>query len=283
MKKRNRFRKIKTFFNLIRGKKCVNHKFNFEIHLTDACNLNCKGCFHFSPLANKNSNYPLDEFKNDINRIAELFNNHFGWIHLLGGEPLLNDNIKEYLIYAGETIKGGKISLLTNGILLNKMDDEFFKICKKYSITISVTKYPIQLDYNEIEKLITSHGCRCEFFGDKRKDTSFMTASLNLKSSMPYKNNFLRCKFSNACVTLNHGKLYYCSIPAYIYLFNAYYKKNLVTNMDEIDIYNHDKKEILNFLRTPHQFCKYCDIRYRQEHKMPWNISKKEINEWVRN
>ena len=73
-------------FGFFFGKKPRRNPFNFEIHLNDHCNLNCKSCLHFVPLAKPDSHYPLDEFERDIKRLCSLFDGKFGWIHLLGGE-----------------------------------------------------------------------------------------------------------------------------------------------------------------------------------------------------
>ncbi len=43
-----------------------------ETHLVDHCNLNCKGCSHFSPLSSPNfADY--NQFTKDLTRLSELF------------------------------------------------------------------------------------------------------------------------------------------------------------------------------------------------------------------
>jgi MoaA/NifB/PqqE/SkfB family radical SAM enzyme len=54
------------------------------IHLTDHCNLNCRGCDNFSPLADKR-NVDVAVFERDIARIAEL--GGVSDLQLLGGSP----------------------------------------------------------------------------------------------------------------------------------------------------------------------------------------------------
>ena len=65
---------------------------SFEYHLADHCNLNCKGCDHFSPIAETKLT-EFTQFKKDINRMSELFEKKAKSIHILGGEPLLNPEI----------------------------------------------------------------------------------------------------------------------------------------------------------------------------------------------
>ena len=63
---------------------------SFELHIADHCNLKCKGCIHFSPLAEEKF-LDTDIFQRDCQRIAELTdNNRLGKIRLMGGEPLLH-------------------------------------------------------------------------------------------------------------------------------------------------------------------------------------------------
>ena len=50
----------------------VNKKqIRFIVDIVDHCNLNCKGCGHFSPLASK-SFLDLETFENDLRR-------NYGW------------------------------------------------------------------------------------------------------------------------------------------------------------------------------------------------------------
>lgn len=67
-----------------------------ETHVADMCNLKCRGCMHFSNIA-IHPNYPdLQKFERDFRRLSELFSNIF-IIRLMGGEPLLNPGLGEYI------------------------------------------------------------------------------------------------------------------------------------------------------------------------------------------
>ena len=61
------------FYAFFTGKKPSRKRFNFEVHLIDSCNLNCKCCVHFAPLAKPSSFYLLEEFEKEIKRLSELF------------------------------------------------------------------------------------------------------------------------------------------------------------------------------------------------------------------
>ena len=263
-------------------KKPKRNPFNFEIHLTDSCNLSCKGCMHFAPLAKGNTDYPLEEFESDFARISTVFKGRFGWVHLLGGEPLLNKRINEYLDIVGRNVKNGTVDLITNGLLLPSMDESFFVSCKKNNIRIAITKYPVGFDYDKALEAVLSRGCQGYFFGDRGREGEFCSPSLVPDSSASPSQTYFHCVLANACVTLDHGKLTYCSLPAFARLYNDYFGKTFEAEGEFIDIYENDKKAIVDFLRTPHAFCRYCDIKTRDNNPVKWEQSKKRKEEWLK-
>ncbi|MBR6713350.1 MAG: 4Fe-4S cluster-binding domain-containing protein [Selenomonadaceae bacterium] len=65
-----------------------------ETNLIDSCNLNCKGCTHFSVLFNRKEIYPLETFRRDIRILSS--KSDILRFRLLGGEPLLLNNLDKY-------------------------------------------------------------------------------------------------------------------------------------------------------------------------------------------
>ena len=65
------------------------HKRTLELHVTDHCNLNCKGCSHYAPIADGFyiSLEELEEYYNIIKSRGLIF---FSTLRLMGGEPLLH-------------------------------------------------------------------------------------------------------------------------------------------------------------------------------------------------
>ena len=275
------FQRHERIHGFLFGKKPKRRLFNFEIHLNDECNLSCRGCFHFAPLVHGKSPYPIDEFAADLKRIGEIFHGKFGWVHLLGGEPLLNENVIRYLDIARQHIKKGTVDLVTNGLLLPKMKEDFFEACRRNHIRVAITRYPIPLDYDKLLSLVRAHGCEGYVFGDRTASDSFSLPALDPKSKTSSKRNYLHCILANACVTLDHGKLTYCSLPGYVRLFNDAFGHTFDDEGDWISIYGHNKKEILDFLRTPHPFCRYCDLEKRLNNPIPWSKSEGKKEEWL--
>ena len=91
--------------------------------------------------------------------MKDLFKDKIGKLMLLGGEPLLNPNIVP-IMHMSRKILGNSctIKVITNGLLLPKMKDEFWDECISSNIALEYTKYPVQFDYIQIENEIRGKG-----------------------------------------------------------------------------------------------------------------------------
>ena len=70
-------------------------RLQFSVSLAYHCNLNCKGCAHFSPLSP--AQFPdFEEVERDFARLSELFAGKCKYVCLMGGEPLMNPQIEDY-------------------------------------------------------------------------------------------------------------------------------------------------------------------------------------------
>ncbi len=256
---------------------------NFVYSLSEHCNLNCAGCDHFSPIADKEFS-DVEEFGRDIKRLSAIFSGKCRRIALMGGEPLLCPDINKYLIKSREYFKDSQICIVTNGLLLGKMRSDFFSSCLKNNIEIEYTKYPVKYDYDLIHKMIEKKGITIRAYGntnDYQKDLYFIPLDLDGKQNIEW--NFSHCVHANNCIQLKHGRLYTCTIIPNINHFNKRFHKDLkVVQEDSIDIYDASitQKKILDFLSKPVPFCKYCDVKNRT-YGHEWRISSGNMKEWT--
>ncbi|MDR2803173.1 MAG: radical SAM protein [Treponema sp.] len=262
----------------------------FDVHIAEQCNLSCSGCLHFSSLAS-NAFIDIEKYESDCKRISELSGGEIDEIHILGGEPLLNPRIIDIMKMSRSYFPHGTIMIITNGILLKNQPDEFWDCCRTNNILIRISVYPINLDYTFIIDKAKAYRVQLEFTGKIISNGGKIVAAGNLRwlklpidingMQNPRTSNAL-CGFSNSCFQLVEGKLYKCCRIAYIKYFNKYFNVNLeVTEDDYIDIYKaKDMDEILDRLRKPAPFCRYCklDTIYNA---VEWVRSKKEISEWI--
>ncbi len=254
---------------------------NLEYHLAEHCNLNCKNCDHFSPLA-ESCLAKIEDFEKDIKRFAQLSKQKLKKLNLLGGEPLLNPQIIDFMRIARENFPKSNIQIITNGILLNQQDENFWKSCRKYNIKIVVTKYPLNIDFDKAKNTARKYGVKFKFFGKTGRviKTSYHIP-LDLNGTQNPAENFVNCFHANTCVMLKNSKIYPCTVAPNIEHFNKYFGYDIpLTDKDGIDIHQTSSiDEVLEFIAKPIPFCKYCNVKCRT-FKHDWGISKKQIEEW---
>ena len=258
-----------------------------EIQLAENCNLNCKGCSHFSQLA-KNELANLEILERDYARLSDLSDKIVGKIHLMGGEPLLHPKVNEIMILTRKYFPDTKIKLVTNGVLLPKQNDEFYKTAAANHIIIAPTPYPLKINWDSVNAKIAKYGCEFEWFdGGEPEQKTFRRFALDENGKQNARFNFMCCGMANTCVLLRNGKLYTCSIIGNIQHFNRYFEKKgelkkalEVSKNDYIDIYKaRDYNEILQFIAKPAAFCRFCKVDEWIE-TGTWEQSKREINEY---
>ncbi len=253
------------------------------LNILDHCNLRCKGCDHFACIADPYF-VPYETIHSDLNRLSELFHgDYIMQIGVMGGEPLLHPELIKILWDVREHFPYTEIRLTTNGLLLLKQDDKFWKACRECNVIIVNTKYPINLKFDKMREKSESEGVRFQFFegtGDHLVKKSFKK-TINLKGNSNPVNSFVHCHMSNSKNFLMEGKFYGCPFSCQSYrIFNKKFNQNLrMTDKDVLDIYKvKNMQEILDFAARPKYYCRYCS---GISPLFDWGRSKKEMSEWI--
>jgi organic radical activating enzyme len=252
----------------------------FETDIAGHCNLNCKCCNHFSPLVDEEF-VALDVFERDFARLSELAGRKNENIDLMGGEPLLHPDIIKIIEIARKYFDG-QINIVTNGLLLTKMSEEFWQACRENNIKIVVTSYPIKLDRKLIKKTAKQYSVKIKIRLQAMGVHTWCRLPKDMHGRQNIHENIKLCLVANFCIFLKDGKLSTCCLPLVIKYFNNFFGEKMeATESDFIDIYNVKSiDEIFNFLCKPIPFCRYCKLR-EWEVGIEWGISKKEISEWI--
>ena len=255
---------------------------HFDYPLVEHCNLNCKYCNHFSPLADK-KNVDVKIYEKDIKRMAELFASQIPHISLVGGEPLLHPELNDILTITRSYFPTSHIYLITNGILLPTKKEDFWSALNKNKITLEPTKYPLKIDWQEIEKTAAKYTVALKHQGSINKTEMQKLPIDTTGLQNPVKNYYMTCYMPGSCTQLLNGKLYPCAIAENIHYFNKRFNQQIpISPHNSIDIYDvQTKEEILQFFTKPIPMCSYCDWEHFTDNNKWERTNGEDINEWI--
>jgi hypothetical protein len=243
-----------------------------ETHLVDHCNLNCKGCGHFSPLADPWYADPKDH-ERSVRQLAQFYQN-VERLRLMGGEPLLHPRVTSFFASTRRWLPKTNIRLVTNGVLLKKMGFDFWRACRKHKIGIDVTIYPpTENRMDDIADLVKGNGLDMVV-----TKTRYFYSHRNPKGDSDPAKAMAACRKVNYCPYLLKGRLYICALPALARYFNSAFGTR-IPDTGYVSLYSPDVtgREILRFLNQPADVCRFCSYDMP---KYEWSVSKKSIEEW---
>lgn len=262
----------------------------FEISLADHCNLSCQMCDHYSQLSDKWF-VDMEQFEKDMIRMGEICDHKLAAISLLGGEPTLHPNIIDCMRITREQFPDTEVIVLTNGTLLLQLEKSehgnFWEACKKYDVHITVTVYPISLDYKKIEEKAADYGVALAMSSDIHAKNLTKVVKISDKHTLDLSGSVkkfycINCLYFNKFCVLKDGKLYMCPVAAHSNIFNTRFDQNLeIKDEDYLDIYQIDSwEEIAEFSCRYIPFCSYCDLKHWGHHS-EWKASSKKIEEYI--
>lgn len=239
----------------------------FETHITEACNLKCRGCSHFSVFA-KPKHKDLGEFEREYARLAEI--EQIGTMRLMGGEPLLNPDFMEYLRIARRYFPDSHICLVTNGTLGERLVPHVDEINE---LRINVTKSEYHLGnedpimYTERHEKGQLYNISLDPSGQQNKDLAFHFCDIRIHEWYYYMD----------------GRFYPCCIAGTIHDFWDHFGLDWGFTQEDlsIDIFTHTAEEIEAFLHQPCELCRYCDTIRRQQTYAPFSKSEGKMSEWT--
>lgn len=253
----------------------------FIVDIVDHCNLNCKGCGHFSPLASE-SFLDIETFENDLRRLNKLLNGKIYCFELMGWKALLHTQLEDFIIITAKYVYGEK-PLFTNGILLPRLSDRIYQLCAETGTTICVTMYPIDIDWNEINRKANLYGTKLyQIKSAGESEKKWFKNPRDLNGNQDPIGNFNSFLGKARCIVLERGRVSSCVVPYKAKFFQRYFKSGAfdTTDKNSIDIYKANNiDEIGDFLNKPIPCCKYC--LPNKEEQIQWGVSKKDMSEWI--
>ncbi len=253
---------------------CLPRLETLETNVVDFCNMNCKGCSHFSNIFHKGDFVPYEVFERDIKQLSDkVFIQQF---NLLGGEVFCSENLTDYIKCLRKYMPKTAIELVTNGMLIPRQSNEVMKTIQQEQVTVSITEYPPVTKVKDkiIGKLEEYH----IYYGFRPVVETF-SKNIDLSGKNEPFLAQSRC-WESQCQFLREGKIYKCPFSALGNVFFEYY--SIPLSFDEgVDIYDcglNWKEYADNVRAMPIEQCKYCGA----EERFCWEISNNpQKEEWM--
>lgn len=263
---------------------------SFEISLTDHCNMSCQMCDHFAQLSEEWF-VNLDVLDKDLERMSQLCDGKCAVITLLGGEPLLHPDVIKCFEITRKHFPTCPLVLLTNGILLLKRENDekgnIWKAIRDNNVVVSITRYPIKLDYDAIKAKAKEYGVTLLLSSDIHSEVPIEEAKISYKHTFTLQKKddniyFPACHYFNHLGVVKDGKYYMCPVSAHSNIFNKKFGQNLeLTDEDCVDIYKAKSwEDIAYFQANRIPFCCYCDIQKWGDNSV-WKPSNNTIEEYT--
>lgn len=271
------FRYIKWKWRKIRKSNALPF---LQIHLTEHCNLNCRSCAHYSPIAEKEI-ISLKKLERSYKKLQPYLETWFSQLELMGGEPLLHPQIEDILLLTRQYFPNIEIHLVTNGIKLSEMPEKFYNACRKNNIKIFISIYPINLDREKIKNKMEYYGIDYDYYGKYDACKTFTNYRLDPKGKCNPKWAYWCCEFGGRCLQLKDDRIYPCFLSAYAEHLNRRFGTHFIWG--EKDYISLDcpitEEAFHDFINEAVPFCRYCVMKHLT--KSEWTISKEEKEEWI--
>lgn len=249
-----------------------------EFVVTDYCNLNCKGCSHYSPLADKEF-ADFDRMVMSMAKLGRIGGDKVAQAYLIGGETLLYPRLVKAMEALRRHFPTQQLYVFTNGLLLPRMSDLFWATARRLDIAIAVTVYPIKFDYDAALKICHERGVRAEVFGDRSADNSFWRFALDPTKSQNRHLAHFKC-YNRGCVSIIGNKLYPCSISACVGHLNKAtgtdFRHEAADWLTVDDISS--ISQVKRLRDNPVPFCGYC---INPPSTVAYGPSQRTASEWV--
>jgi organic radical activating enzyme len=255
-------------------------KYNYldylEISICDFCNLNCKGCSHFSNLVKNRECPEFSDFQRDFTQLKKSIS-HISKIRIMGGEPFLNKDLPKYIKMIKNIYPFSDLRVCTNGLLLLDQDESMLEVLRENNVILDISVYPPMFD-NILSVLGKLDEFEIEYYYEII--AKFKPILLDEEKEYYYK-ELINC----SCINLKNGHLAPCPVIFYINHYNMLFNKNYPEDGGKIDIYNTklEGRQIIDELKKPFELCNYCAHHREDLPFFNWEATQGNFNknDWL--
>ena len=235
-------------------------RLSVEYSLTEHCNISCHACAHASPLLAKKFAV-LADFSRDFEALAGAF--HSRELRIVGGEPLLHPELLDFLREGRRIGVADTIVVFTNGVLLHRIPDEFWRLIDKLHVSV----YPgvrRRLGEEGCERLCRTHGVELRFERFRTFDQTLI--SKRIDDPKLVKAIYRACHTATECHTVHGGRFYKCPMAPLMSSWLALHRIDFASPATD-GVALHDNPALQRDLErylgdaAPLAACSYCRAR----------------------
>lgn len=226
---------------------------SLEYEVSHFCNLNCKRCDHFSNLAPKGSFADPKSFERDLTQISKFVEN-ICELKLLGGEPLLNEDLPLFIEAARRVFPRAAIYIFTNALILRNISKSLIDCIRKNDIVVTFTVYPPMFgQIDDVVMFLRREGLKFAIYHEVKD----FAAWINLNGDSDPRKAQRAC-FSGECHCFKDGMLFKCTQALNTDVFNEKYNQKLP--QEYLDLYDETltASKVREFLTASNALCRYC-------------------------
>jgi organic radical activating enzyme len=187
----------------------------FDIVDTERCNLKCDGCASLMHYYENPKDVPTSQLIHDFSSFLDVID-FVNLINLIGGEPFLNRNLHEVLVFLFESDykdKFNRLNIITNGTVIP--DKLTIKVMSKYrdKIFIDISNYGLKID--KLMKIFKENNIPHKL---KEDETVWMVSGDLSKQNMDkdtIRSLYSKCSYKIYCNTIFRGRYYICPRQAH--------------------------------------------------------------------
>lgn len=242
--------------------------YDLEADLWEQCNLKCSQCTHNSPFFDSSDeHYKLEQFKEDINALNKIA--HVNAFRIVGGEPLLNKNLLQYVKHIKENNFTDYLTIFTNGLVLGHTNNDVFHYIDRLRISVysNLEEKKLKLIHNNINKIKEMFPHLDVVSNEISYFSYFNLAEKNTNQELVNK-IYNKCYYSYGHLgfSIFNGRLYKCFATRKKYNFLKKHSKennfeHLKNNLqDSIELKELQKTDLENFISNKQSLegCKWC-------------------------
>lgn len=245
--------------------------------VTDYCNLNCKRCGNFSNLAKGKNCLDINKFESYLVHFRKKFR-AVQSIQLMGGEPLLNPQLEQYVLLTRKYFPETRIDIVTNGLLILNISQELINAMVSCNVFFFISQYlPTR---KQLEKIV-------DFLENKQinyiitEPITQFEKPLTLKEENGKKAYMARFHGDCLCNTIEEGRMG-CPVILTFYKHRDYFDIHIGEDelrSSTIDMMSDDIDgwDIKKYCKKPNPLCKYCNPKIEN---VVWETGEPQKEDW---